>query len=260
MFELDAYLWGLAALLLLTSLVWIGSLVMKNASIIDLFWSLTFILAAVVYGATTDAPDGTRTRLILLLVTVWGLRLAGYLTWRNWGEAEDYRYQAMRRRGGPSWPYKNLVTVFWVQGILAWLVSAPLLAAVDGSRGLGVLDALGVLAWAVGLFFEAVGDWQLAFFKRNPANEGKVLDQGLWRLTRHPNYFGDFMVWWGFFLIAASAGGWWSIFGPLVMSVLLMRVSGVTLLERKLQRSRSGYEDYIRTTNAFFPGPKNRSR
>jgi steroid 5-alpha reductase family enzyme len=121
------------------------------------------------------------------------------------------------------------------------------------------LGFLGITAWAIGIFFEAVGDWQLSYFKKNPANKGKVLDSGLWHLTRHPNYFGDFMVWWGLFLIAADAGGWWSAYGPIVMSVLLMRVSGVTPLERKLTKTRSGYEQYVRTTNAFFPGPKKRT-
>ena len=113
-------------------------------------------------------------------------------------------------------------------------------------------------AWTVGLFFEAVGDWQLALFKRDPANQGKVLDSGLWHYTRHPNYFGDFMVWWGLFLIAADGGGWWSFYGPIVMSVLLMRVSGVAPLERKLTETRSGYQEYVQATNAFFPGPKKR--
>ncbi len=237
-------------------LVWVVSLVRKDASIIDLFWSLTFIAAAVVYAMSTGAEEGGRTTLMLALVTVWGLRLSGYLTWRNWGEPEDYRYQRMRERGGPSWPYKSLLTVFWGQAVLAWIVSAPLLAGADGSSDVGVLAYLGIATWAVGIFFEAVGDWQLSVFKQDPASAGKVLDEGLWRYTRHPNYFGDFMVWWGLFLIAADAGGWWSVYGPVAMSVLLMRVSGVTLLERKLSKTRAGYERYVRTTNAFFPGPK----
>lgn len=256
MFDLAAYLFGLAALVAITLLVWVASLVRRDASIVDLFWSLTFIVAGIIYASTTDAPTGVRTTLTLVLVTVWGLRLSGYLTWRNWGEPEDHRYRRMRERGGPSWPYKNLLTVFWGQGILAWIVSAPLLAGVDGTGNLGWLAYGGIAVWAVGLFFEAVGDWQLSLFKRDPVNQGKVLDSGLWSLTRHPNYFGDFMVWWGLFLIAADAGGWWSIYGPIVMSFLLMRVSGVTLLERSLTKTRTGYDTYVRTTNAFFPGPK----
>jgi steroid 5-alpha reductase family enzyme len=256
MFDLSTYLLGLAALGASTLIVWFLSLVRRDASIIDLFWSLTFIVAAVVYATVTDAPSGVRTTLTLVLVTVWGLRLSGYLTWRNWGEPEDYRYARMRERGGPTWPYRSLLSVFWGQAVLAWIVSAPLLAGIDGRRDLGILALVGIATWVVGLFFEAVGDWQLSLFKRNPENQGKVLDSGLWSTTRHPNYFGDFMIWWGLFLIAADAGGWWSIFGPIVMTVMLMRVSGVTLLERKLTRTRTGYDDYVRTTNAFFPGPK----
>ena len=259
MFDLSAYLLGLAALVLVTLLVWVLSLLRRDAGIIDLFRSLTFIVAALVYAAATDAPTGARTTVSLMLVTIWGLRLSGYLTWRNWGEPEDYRYMRMRERGGPNWPYKNLITVFWGQGVLAWIVSAPLLAAMDSRNDLGWLGFLGITAWVIGIFFEAVGDWQLSYFKKDPANKGKVLDSGLWHLTRHPNYFGDFMVWWGLFLIAADAGGWWSAYGPIVMSLLLMRVSGVTPLERKLTKTRSGYEHYVRTTNAFFPGPKKRT-
>ena len=256
MFDLSAYLIGLLALIVMTLAVWIISLLRRDAGIIDLFWSLTFVMAAIVFAVLTEAETGDRTALTLVLVTVWGLRLSGYLTWRNWAEPEDYRYRRLRERGGPNWPYKNLITVFWGQAVLAWVVSAPLLAGVDGSRELGFLAFAGIAVWAVGVFFETVGDWQLAFFKRDPANEGQVLDEGLWRLTRHPNYFGDFMVWWGMFLVAADAGGWWSVYGPIVMSFMLLRVSGVALLERKLTRTRSGYGEYAKTTNAFFPGRK----
>jgi steroid 5-alpha reductase family enzyme len=145
--------------------------------------------------------------------------------------------------------------VFGLQAALAWVISLPLLAATGSTAPLGWLDAAGVALWLVGMIFEAGGDWQLARFKRDPANRGKVLDTGLWRYTRHPNYFGDFCVWWGFFLIALSAGGWWSIVGPLAMSFLLLKVSGVALLEKDIGERRPAYRDYIRRTNAFFPGP-----
>jgi steroid 5-alpha reductase family enzyme len=141
-----------------------------------------------------------------------------------------------------------------MQAVLAWIISLPLLGAILSPRPPGMLDAAGVTLWLAGLAFEAGGDWQLARFKADPANRGKVMDRGFWRLTRHPNYFGDFCVWWGFYLLAASAGAWWSAIGPLFMSVLLMKVSGVTLLEKDIGERRPGYAEYTRRTNAFFPG------
>jgi steroid 5-alpha reductase family enzyme len=258
-FDVGVYLWGLAATAGFLTLVWVVSLIRKDASIVDPFWSLTFITLGATYRFASDTDYGARPAIVLGLLVIWGVRLSAYLFWRNAGKGEDYRYQAMRERQGPRFPIKSLFTVFWLQAILAWIVSIPLLAAVDGTNALGVFDYLGMAFWAIGLFFEAAGDFQLARFKANPANQGKVMDRGVWRYTRHPNYFGDFMVWWGFFLFALGAGGWWSFFGPLLMSVLLMRVSGAALLEKKLGKSRQGYEEYIRTTNGFFPGPKKRT-
>jgi steroid 5-alpha reductase family enzyme len=145
--------------------------------------------------------------------------------------------------------------VFLLQSTLAWLISLPLLAAVSSKSDLGAVDAIALLVFATGLIFEAGGDYQLARFKANPANKGKVLDSGLWRYTRHPNYFGDFCIWWSFFLFAVATGAWWSILGPLLMTVLLLKVSGVAMLEKTISERRPAYADYIRNTNAFFPGP-----
>ncbi|MDX1447640.1 MAG: DUF1295 domain-containing protein, partial [Acidimicrobiia bacterium] len=224
---------------------------MRDASIVDIVWGLGFVIVAWVALWAGDADD--RSWLIAVLAGVWGLRLAGYLAWRNLGKGEDYRYKAMRRRYGERFGLISLVTVFGLQGVLMWIVSLPLQAAA-GSE-IGIVDWLGIALWAVGLFFEIVGDAQLARFKGDPANHGKVLDQGLWRYTRHPNYFGDFCVWWGLYLIALAGGAWWTVIGPAVMSVLLMRYSGVGLLEKTIGKRRSGYDEYVRTTNAFFPGP-----
>ena len=256
MWDASTYAAGLAALIAVVTLVWIVSLVLRNASIIDPFWSLLFLVAAVVYATFSDQPAGGRRFLIIALVAVWAMRLAGYLFWRAWGEEEDYRYQAMRAKAGDSFPVRSLLTVFWLQGVLAWIVSLPLLAAVDGSRPLGWPDWLGLAVFAVGWVFEAGSDWQLARFKADPTNTGRVLDRGLWAYTRHPNYFGNFAMWWGFYLVALSAGGWWSIVGPLLMSFLLLRVSGVAMLEKTIVNRRPGYDEYVRTTNAFFPGPR----
>jgi steroid 5-alpha reductase family enzyme len=189
-------------------------------------------------------------------VCIWALRLAAHITWRNWGHGEDRRYQAIRARNEPHFAFKSLYLVFALQAVLAWIISLPLFAPMTSASPLNLCDVIGATLWSVGFFFEAVGDWQLARFKANAANTGKVMDRGLWRYTRHPNYFGDFAVWWGFFLIALGGGAWWSVIGPLLMSVLLMRVSGVTLLEKDIGERTPEYRDYVRRTNAFFPGPR----
>jgi len=201
---------------------------------------------------------GLRALLVLTLVTVWALRLSIHITWRNKGHGEDPRYQAIRDRNEPNFSIKSLYLVFGLQAVLAWIISLPTLGAILSRRPLTVLDAAGVALWLLGVTFEAGGDWQLARFKALPENRGRVMDRGFWRYTRHPNYFGDFCVWWGLYLIAAGSGAWWSLVGPLLMSVLLMRVSGVTLLEKDIAERRPGYVDYRRRTNAFFPGPPKR--
>lgn len=232
--------------------VWVISVAMRDASIVDLFWGFGFVLIAWV-TFLTDPDPGRRITLVTLLVTIWGLRLTGYLAWRNLGHGEDYRYRAMRRRWGSRFWLVSLGTVFALQGVLMYVVSLPVQASrTDGAFGL--VDLVGVAMWLVGFGFETVGDAQLARFKADPDNVGKVMDTGLWRYTRHPNYFGDFCVWWGLWLIAASGGAWWTAIGPIVMTVLLVRVSGAALLERTISRRRPEYEDYIRRTNAFFPG------
>ena len=253
MFELSAYLWGLAAIMTAAVATWLVSLVKRDVSIVDSAWSLLFLLAGLAYLAALP-QTGPRAALVLALVSIWAIRLSGYITWRNWGESEDRRYQQIRRNNEPHFGLKSLYIVFGLQGLLAWIVSLPLLAAITSPAPLGWLDGLGVVLWATGFLFETVADAQLARFKARPMNRGGVMDQGLWRYTRHPNYFGEFTLWWGFYLIAASAGGWWSVISPLLMSFLLLRVSGVTLLEKDIGERRPGYRDYVARTNGFFPG------
>jgi steroid 5-alpha reductase family enzyme len=235
-------------------LLWVVSLVLKNSSIVDIFWGTGFVISAWVYFAM--APDGFLPRKLLLsiLTTVWGLRLSLYILWRNWGKGEDFRYQVWRREAGTAWWWRSFFKVFLLQGILMWIISAPLLAAqfYYSPGHLTVLDFLGAFGWLVGFFFEAVGDLQLARFKADPANKGKVMERGVWRYTRHPNYFGDSAQWWGYYLIAASAGGWWTVFSPVLMTLFLLRVSGVKLLEKTLE-TRPGYKEYIENTSAFIP-------
>ena len=232
---------------------WTVSLVVRDASIVDIVWGLGFVVIAWSSWFASETSDSTDL-IIRLCVTAWGLRLAAYLAWRNLGHGEDYRYQAMRKKYGAKFPIVSLFTVFLLQGVLMWTVSLPVQVAHTrgGSATVGVV--VGVVVWSVGLAFESIGDAQLARFKSQSANAGKVMRSGLWRYTRHPNYFGDFLAWWGIGI--ASVSGVASVpvlIGPVVMSVLLMRVSGVPMLEHSIAKRRPEYVDYRRTTSAFFP-------
>lgn len=251
---LQIYLIGLAAIVGLMTLLWLLSLRLKNSSIVDIFWGTGFVIAGWLYFALT--PDGYFLRKLLIsgLVTLWGLRLSLHILIRNWGKPEDFRYQKWRKESGESWWWRSYYRVFLLQGALLWIISAPLLAAQYAAlpASLTALDYIGVLVWLVGFFFEAVGDFQLTQFKSRPENKGKVLNSGVWRYTRHPNYFGDAAQWWGYFLIAAAGGGWWTIFSPILMTLLLLRVSGVALLEKTLEK-RPGYKEYVENTSAFIP-------
>ena len=237
--------------------LWLLSLFLRNATIVDVFWGVGFALVAVsafIWGGAWAAP---RSLLISAMVGIWGLRLAGYLLWRNAGHGEDPRYAAMRRRWGTRFWWVSFFSVFALQGAILWFVSLPIQVVQAAPGGpLGALDAVGVAIWFVGLLFESIGDHQLARFRADPANAGKVMDRGLWRYTRHPNYFGDFCIWWGMFAVALSAPhGLYTIASPALMSFLLMRVSGVPLLEHSMRKRRPGYAEYARRTSAFFPRP-----
>ena len=253
---------SLGVVLVYMAAAWLFSLALRNASIVDSFWGLGFALLAAVYFVTTDGIVG-RKLLITSLVVVWGLRLSLHILRRNWGQGEDYRYRAWREKAGENFWWISFFQVFLLQGVLLWLISAPVLAAqfYGSPDELTAIDVLGALVWGVGFFFEAVGDWQLAGFKADPANKGKVMQSGLWRYTRHPNYFGDATVWWGHFVIAAgTVDGLWTIFSPVLMTVLLLRVSGVALLERAQVRTKPQYRAYVESTSAFLPWFPRRQR
>ena len=248
---------GLVAALGLTTLVWLSSLIKRDVSIVDIFWSLGFVMLAWFYRSQVPL-ESLRQTLVPILVTVWGLRLSLYILWRNWGQGEDYRYAAMREKWGQSFPLLSLPIVFWLQGVLFWIIAAPLLQ-VQASRSPAEatwLDVLGFVLFAIGFYFESVGDYQLARFKADPANRGKVMDRGLWRYTRHPNYFGDATLWWGFGCFAlATTGSLWTLVGPIVMTFLIVKVSGVALLEKGLGDTKPKYREYVRRTSAFIPWP-----
>jgi steroid 5-alpha reductase family enzyme len=246
-----------AAIAVLMVGTWLVSLPLKNVSIVDIVWGAGFVLTAWVAYLVGDGTESRRA-LLVLMVTLWGGRLALYLFVRNHGKGEDPRYVAMRERRGDRFAVQSLWLVFGLQGVLMWIVSLPvqIAAVADQPPSLGPVEIVGVVVWAVGLYFEAVGDLQLARFKADEANQGKVMDQGLWRYTRHPNYFGDFCVWWGIGIVAAATGvGLYGLIGPVVMTYFLLNVSGVKMLERSIGKRREGYDEYVRRTNAFFPAP-----
>jgi len=260
MFDLSIYLAALAALLVFGAVFWVVSLYRNDVSIVDSLWSLMFLLAAILYSLS-PAELGPRALLVLGMVWIWSIRLSVHITLRNHGKGEDRRYQQIRANNQPGFRFKSLYIVFGLQAVLAWIISMPLLLAINSSAPLSLLDAAGLALWLIGMVFEAGGDYQLHRFKRNPANRGRVLDSGLWRYTRHPNYFGEAMIWWGYYLVAFAGGGEWSVYAPVLMTLLLLKVSGVALLEKDIHERRPGYRDYIERTNAFIPGlPKNRSR
>jgi steroid 5-alpha reductase family enzyme len=248
------YLLAFAAIMLMMTLLWLISIKIKNVSIVDLFWGAGFVVASAVYFISTEGLE-TRKILLMTMVSIWGLRLSIYLAWRNLGKGEDFRYQKFRKDFGEDryWWY-SFFSVFLLQGVLMWLISVPLLGAQFNSRNeLGILDFIGVAIWIIGSVFEAGGDIQLARFKANATNKGKVLDTGFWHYTRHPNYFGDAAVWIGYGLLCLSAGSYWPVLGSVLMTALIIKVSGVALLEKTLNTTKPGYQEYVRKTSAFIP-------
>jgi len=237
------------------TLLWVVSVIVKNVSIVDLFWGLGFIISGVFYFLKTGGNE-PRKIILILLVSVWALRLSVYLAWRNIGKGEDFRYKQFREKYGANryW-WISFFQTFLLQGILMWLISATLLGAQiqKQNSSLGVLDYAGIVLWIIGFCFESIGDLQLARFKNDPANKGKVLDKGLWRYTRHPNYFGDSAVWWGYGFLCLAAGSYLPVLGSVLMTALIIKVSGVALLEKSLKEQKPEYKEYIENTSAFLP-------
>ena len=251
---LPLYLQGLFLILILMTLLWIISILIKNVSIVDMFWGMGFVMVNTFYFFNTETTPAKI--ILLLLVAIWGLRLSIYLAWRNLGEPEDFRYQEFRKKyGEKNYWWISFIQTFLLQGILMWIISMPLLGVnlYSSSHSLSYIDYFGILLWIIGFIFEAGGDIQLAHFKNNKANEGKVLNTGLWHYTRHPNYFGDSAVWWGFGLFCLSTGSYWLISGSIIMTLLILKVSGVVLLEKSLKEKKPEYAAYIQNTSSFIP-------
>lgn len=258
---------AIAAVLFVNALVtalsfvalWLVSLKLKDVSFVDSWWALGLVLTA--WVSFMNAPGSPHALTLTTLCTIWGLRLGLYLLWRWRQSGPDRRYVAIlgkaQARRGWSFGWASLVLVFALQAPLQWIVSLPVqLGQLGHDQLLGLSALSGVALAAFGIAFETIGDWQLTRFRADAGNTGKVLDSGLWRYTRHPNYFGDACVWWGLFLIAADAGfAAWALPGPVLMTYLLTRLSGVPTVEGHLKRSKPGYDDYVRRTSGFIPLP-----
>lgn len=253
MIDFPLYLYAFLPALGLALMTWLLSVPIKDVSIVDSAWSLLFLAISVFLFVQTPTHDA-RTLLIMALITLWAMRLFIHLTIRNWGEPEDRRYVAIRHDYSPHFAFKSLFIIFVFQSVLAWIIALPLWPAITQHTPFGIWDIIAGVLFAVGFIVETVADWQLSRFKADANNEGKVMDQGLWRFTRHPNYFGECLIWWGFYCFAVNVGGYYTIVGPLLLTWLLLKFSGVVMLEATIVHRRPAYQDYINRTNAFIPG------
>lgn len=250
---MNVFSFSLIVLLISMTAVFCLALLLKDNSIVDVAYGLAFVLvcgtAFIVYG------DGhPRQWLVVSLVSVWGVRLACHVFLRKQGEGEDFRYRQWREEWGQTFVWRSFLQIFMLQGAVVFCVALPALLVVFRPGGsLGAFDIAGLLVWLFGFAFEAIGDWQLLCFKRNPENHGKIIQSGLWRYTRHPNYFGEAVLWWGLLLIAfRTPYGPIAVISPLLIDFLLLKVSGIPMLEAKYQGNRE-FADYKDRTNALIP-------
>ena len=243
-----------AVIFVLALAMWLIAVRINDPSFIDTCWGAGFVVVAWVSFALTDGSSARRLVLVAI-ASVWGLRLAGYLFWRWRRNGPDARYVAMLKHA-PNPKMFMLTKVFLLQSVLLLIVSTPLQLGQTYDSGVNASTIAGIVLAAVGIAFESTGDFQLVAFKAKPGNKGKVMDRGLWRYTRHPNYFGDFCVWWGIFLVSLVNGvTLLGLVGPVIMSILLMRYSGVGPLEKQMHRTKPQYKDYVARTSGFFPRP-----
>lgn len=252
----EMYLQGLGVTMTILTAMWIFTLIIKDSSIIDIYWGFGYVILVWFYLWWLGEDYWTSRNFFFSgLVSIWGLRLTIYLAWRNIGKGEDPRYVEWRKEAGRHWWWISYWRVFVLQGVLLWVISSLFGPALKGGdEGLVSTDYIGVGLWVMGLYFEGMGDWQLAKFKANPANKGKVMNKGLWKYTRHPNYFGDAVVWWSFFCFAlAYHNGLLWFMSPFLMTFLLVRISGAAMLESNLKKTKPKYAEYIRQTSVFFP-------
>jgi steroid 5-alpha reductase family enzyme len=245
---------GLAAIFILFTILWVVSVRLENSSLVDVAWGPGILVIGLTYYFTSDGAS-VRAQLTLALVAIWAIRLAAHLGLRVRLEGEDYRYTRWRDEYEDKWWWLSYFRVFLPQAVIAWVISLPLyFAVVSVGSSLGLLDYFGVLLFVCGLVFESVGDEQLRRFRAERGNRGKVLDTGLWSYTRHPNYFGEALLWWGFGIIGLATGGVPGLLGPAILTYLLIYVSGVALLESSLIE-KAGYIQYVGKTPPFVPLP-----
>jgi steroid 5-alpha reductase family enzyme len=232
----------------------IVSLLKKRNDVADIAWGLGFVLVA--WASHFIAHEfSLRILIVNTLVTIWGLRLALHIYTRNKGKAEDFRYKAWREQWGKWFLVRSYLQVFLLQGLFLFLISLPVIFINQNRGPISIFDFLGIAVWIIGFYFEAVGDWQLSQFIKDPSNKGKIIQSGLWKYSRHPNYFGEVVQWWGIFLMAISLpNGIITIIGPLTITILILFVSGIRMLEKKYA-GRADFEDYKRRTSAFIPLP-----
>ncbi len=231
------------------------AVIRKDNSLADIAWGGGFVIIAFLTFFLAPGHAEARQVLVTGLVTLWGLRLAIYINFRNKGRGEDYRYAKWREEWGKYFLPRSFLQVFMLQGALMVLIaSSVIFINLNPAPGLSFLDGIGLVVWCIGFFFESVGDFQLFQFKKDPGNKGQVMRYGLWKYTRHPNYFGEATMWWGIFLMALSLpGGFIALLSPLTITFLLLKVSGIPMLEKKLAESQPGYEDYMNKTSPFIP-------
>ncbi len=250
--DLKTYLILIAALFIFANIGFAMSLIKKRNDIADVFWGLGFVLIAWLSFFLTELQN-SRGLLVNILVTIWGLRLAIHIYSRHRGKSEDFRYKAWRESWGKLFFVRSYLQVFILQAAFLFLIAIPVIWVNFHSQPIGIFDFIGLAIWIFGFGFEAIGDWQLREFTKNPSNKGKIIQSGLWKYTRHPNYFGEVVLWWGIFFFALSIPfGFASIFSPILITILILFVSGIPMLEKKYENNPA-FIDYKRKTSAFFP-------
>jgi steroid 5-alpha reductase family enzyme len=245
---------GLLSSLLIATIAWSLSLRPKNVAIVDIFWPLFLIIPVAICFYLNASARGVALAG-LLAILVWGLRLSIHLFNRNLGKEEDHRYAEIRSQSGPRFAFISLFKIFWLQAIIAWIIAIPLFLIMQSNNSFGIIHIASLALWVIGFFFESIADWQLYVFRKRFKDTKKVLDTGLWKYSRHPNYFGEFCMIWGLYFLSVPSGGWWTIFSPLALTYCLFKFTGVARMEKNIDERRPEYKAYSIKTNAFFPGP-----